>query len=55
MSTKNGSNAGKAPFAKSVAKWPLESAAIARLSRSARKAGRLATDYATLGVACAGR
>jgi hypothetical protein len=25
------------------------------LSRSARTAGRLATDYATLGVACAGR
>ena len=29
-------NAGNAPFAKSVARWPLESAAIARLSSSAR-------------------
>jgi hypothetical protein len=36
LSTKNGNSAGSAPFAKSVARWPLESAAIARLSSSAR-------------------
>src|SRR5580765_1231852 len=35
-STMNGSRAGSAPFAKSVAQWPAESAAIARLSSSAR-------------------
>src|SRR5690349_9660805 len=35
-STMNGSSAGSAPFAKSVAQWPAESAAIARLSSSAR-------------------
>src|SRR5690242_11775910 len=35
-STMNGSSAGSAPFEKSVAQWPAESAAIARLSRSDR-------------------
>ena len=35
-STKNGSSAGSAPPAKSVAAWPLARAAIARLSISAR-------------------
>src|SRR5919109_4446232 len=41
-STKNGSSAGRAPFAKSVARWPLASAAIARLSISARTSASLA-------------
>src|SRR5438067_13447035 len=31
-SFRNGSSAGSAPFAKSVAQWPADSAAIARLS-----------------------
>ena len=35
-SYRNGSSAGSAPLAKSVAKWPLESSAIARRSISAR-------------------
>jgi hypothetical protein len=32
----NGSRAGRAPFEKSVAMWPPDSSAIARLSISAR-------------------
>src|SRR5919199_2897437 len=36
LSTRNGRSAGSAPFAKSVAQWPLESAVMARRSSSAR-------------------
>src|ERR671935_3123355 len=42
-STRNGSSAGSAPLAKSVARWPAESAAIARLSSSARMGSSLPT------------
>src|SRR6266568_1262970 len=49
-SLRNGNNAGRAPFAKSVAKWPLERSAIARRSISARTlAGYRASSELKLG------
>src|SRR5947207_504151 len=49
-SFRNGSSAGRAPLAKSVAKWPLESSAIARRSISARTfAGYRASSEPKLG------
>src|SRR5919199_4580801 len=36
LSRRNGSSAGRAPFAKSVARWPLDRSPIARRSISAR-------------------